>query len=115
MSDPALWQQANTQYLSSAVAALRARLERLAVPPSPSPPPRVLPAPKEEPRSFWQQLVGRGAAEPAVAAALPPPRSAPSEENALGSRPAAEPTVPPPTIPPPALVLLGQRLGLSQF
>jgi hypothetical protein len=112
MNDPALWQQANAQYLSSKVAALRARLERFASPPSASPPPRAPLPPREEPRSLWQQLVRRGAAE--SAAALPPARPAPSDEPA-GSPRADAKAAPTPTAPPPALVLLGQRLGLSQF
>jgi ATPase family protein associated with various cellular activities (AAA)/winged helix domain-containing protein len=113
VSDPLDWQQANAQYLSDAVAALRARLERCATPP-PAPPRRAPAPPAEEPRSFWQQLVGRGAVEQ-PAAALPLPERMPSGQELAEAKPKDRTTSPSPTGLPPALVILRQRLGLSQF
>jgi hypothetical protein len=114
MSELAGWQQGNARYLSEAVAWLRARLERRAAqePVSMTLTPSQ---PKEEPRSFWQQLVRRPPAEAGSISSLVP---APRTPNAGGQpeRTSADLVVATSQMdPPPALVILGQRLGLSQF
>jgi hypothetical protein len=113
VSDPASWQEGNTRYLSTAVAWLRARLERLAAEDS-VPTTLTPPQPKEEPRSLWQQLVSR---PPADAASIPSPKSA-ARTSSAGEHPeraAADLAAAAQMDPPPALVILGHQLGLSQF
>jgi len=113
MSDPASWQEGNAQYLSTAVAWLRARLERRAGEESVSTT-LTPPQPKEESRSLWQQLVSRPPAEAGsisspVSAALTASGGEHPERTAADLAAAAQ------MDPPPALVILGHRLGLSQF
>jgi hypothetical protein len=114
MSELAGWQQDNAQYLSAAVAWLRARLERRAtqepVSTTLTPPRR-----KEEPRSFWQQFVKRPPAEPGSKSALVLAARAPSTGEQV-ERTSSDLVAPMSQMhPPPALVILGQRLGLSPF
>jgi hypothetical protein len=113
VSDPASWQEGNTQYLSMAVAWLRTCLEQRGADES-VPTTLAPPQPKEEPRSFWQQLVTRPTAETAsglslVPSARPPSGGVHTERTAADLAAAAQ------MDPPPALVILGHRLGLSQF
>ncbi len=114
MSESASWQENNARYLGAAVAWLRARLERLAN--QEQRPTAITPwRPREEPRSFWHQLVKGAPAEtgPSLPALLPPRTSdidreiaqAAAELAAAGSQ----------TDAPPALLILGRRLRLSQF
>jgi hypothetical protein len=108
MTDFAKWQNDNARYLANAVAWLRALLEQragserdstLVRPPAPPP--------QEKPKSRWR-LFGRRA------------QTAPNESGVTdrktvadfsGDLVLADSTMD----PPPALVLLGQRLGLSHF
>src|SRR5579864_5412061 len=84
------WQEGNTRYLSMALLWLRACLESCAGQPQQEQLPLPLaPPPAPVPsRSIWKQFLQRGAAP------------APKMPNLL---------------PPPALLILAQRLGLSQF
>ena len=114
MSDLTSWQQGNAEYLSTAVAWLRTRLERLAAEESVSTT-LTPPQPREEPRSFWQQLVSRPRAEAAADPSLGPSAGPPSgaEQPARTAGGFADTAAQ--MDPPPALVILGHRLGLSQF
>src|SRR5438477_5239109 len=108
MSDAASWQEANARYLSAAMTWLRERLDRRAIQEG-GPTPAIGPAPKPERRTFWRRLLGRRLAEPPSPLATPVPvTQTPTAEEA--------PTMPArgsPSEPPPALLILGQRLGLS--
>src|SRR5262249_871272 len=117
------WQQANDAYLGAALAWLHLRLKRLAqagqpppVVPVPATPPPAAPAAAAS--SLRDRLRFRSAAPAApatarVVLALPPASEEVTREQvaeaaqALAAAEAAD--------PPPALVLLGQRLGLSRF
>jgi hypothetical protein len=126
MSELEQWLQANDRYLADALSELRERLERLAGPEPAHPQPAATvsagptpasPAPK--PRSLLGRLFNSrpGTAERPVSApaaaevsAAPPAASIAGAEPAHEALPeagAAEPT--------PALVLLAQRLGLTEF
>jgi len=110
MIDAAKWQEDNTKYLASAVAAIRARLHRHAKAESSAL--MMADAPKEEHRSVWRlfskRQISSAPAEPAHAIA---PASALTEPlPAFPTFNAADETN-----PPPALVTLTARLGLSAF
>ncbi len=123
------WQAANNSYLSEAIAWLRACLERQAVRmmPSPSTPTGASPVTLDfstqvsaEPSSLWRRVF-RGTppgttnatqtiliAEPAPTKTLPP--SSPDDSTAKRLF-----TIDSSSQPQPALLMLGQRLGLSEF
>ncbi len=125
MSDLDLWLQANDRFLADALQVLRARLERMAnqdndrgpaIPASP-----VLDTPDNvkvqptKPRSLLERLfhaqptaAASSATAPAAAGAI----AAPTVALVAESEPASEAGTSEPT---PALVLLAQRLGLSEF
>jgi len=114
MNDLDRWRKGNDDYLAAALAWLRTRLERAAnhepVPTAPTSPER-----KKEPPSFWQQLVKRPPTEAGSKAPLA--LAAPAENSGEQLEPTpAKPVTPTSAMdPPPALVVLEQRLGLSQF
>ena len=131
MSDMERWLEDNDQFLAAAVAWVRARLEQAAgahrqaaaLPPAEReapPPPVESPAPR-------RSLIGRFIrsepvrSEPSAAEsvkALPP---ATPESRPIGSAPTAKVQLPAAMLAaegatePPALVVLGQRLALSDF
>ena len=113
MNDLSVWQTTNDQYLSDALAWLRARLERLAEQTTSEPKTvehRVVP-PQPPSRSLLQRLLSpatSAATEPHV---LPPPREDDNEKVLPGSPPVDEDKQEHPT----ALVLLGNRFGLTAF
>jgi hypothetical protein len=118
MSGLATWQDDNSRYLEASLAWLRARLEycaghgqetlALAFPAQVS-------TPEAPSKSFWNHLIRRTPPEsPAkTPALLPAERSRPAGDRvAQAARQVAAAAQ---TNPPPALLLLSQRLGLSQF
>ena len=113
MNDLSVWQTTNDQYLSDALAWLRARLERLAEQTTSEPKTlehRVAP-PQPPSRSLLQRLLSpatSAATEPHV---LPPSREDDNEKVLPGSPPVDEDKQEHPT----ALVLLGNRFGLTAF
>ncbi len=112
MTDATTWQEANTRYLSAAVAWVRALLEsRGGRAGMPAPPP---PKPAEEPRGWWRRGARTGpqtgnTSPPIVLIAQPsgsPDKvvaQAAADMNAAGAQMKR----------PPALVLLCERLGLT--
>jgi len=118
MSALASWQDNNAHYLSAALAWLRARLERcaghgqetfaLALAQSPS-------QPEEQSKSFWKQWVRRSSPEPAAKTPTLLPAARSHEAGDRVAQSAAVVAASAQTDPPPALIMLGQRLGLSQF
>ena len=110
MMDTAAWQDQNTQHLTAALSAIRARLQQHARPD----PTEVLvpePAPGDEARSTWR-LFGR---KPG-----PPGRHAAGIAGRAGRRVGAvrchsTGASPIDTAGAPALVMLTQRLGLTPF
>ena len=121
MSGLASWQDNNSHYLSAALAWLRARLERcaghgqetfaLALPPPPAPPSQ----PEEQSKSFWKQLVRRTSPEPAAKTPTLLPAARGHDAGDRVAQAAATVDASAQIDPPPALLMLGQRLGLSQF
>ena len=112
MSDATDWHEGNARYLSMAVAWLRARFERLATRDS-VPTTLAPPQPKEEPNSLWQQLVTRPQAQAPASSPLAVVLVQRGEERPDPT--AADLAAAAQLDPPPALVILGHRLGLSQF
>jgi len=99
------WLEANTRFLTDAVAWVRGLLQDRDAPPAakpPAPPPATVPAA----RRSWL-AIGRRAPPPVVGAArriAPEPTQRPADIGAAA-----------PSVPPPALLVLAQRLGLSNF
>ncbi|HEV8580954.1 MAG TPA: AAA family ATPase [Thermoanaerobaculia bacterium] len=119
MTDAAGWQRGNDAYLAAALAWLRLRLERLgdqgrpAVTPA-APIADAAPgpaAPSFRDRFRRRPAVPEAAAKPVLA--LPPASDAVTEQQIAEA--AAAMAEAERTDSPPALVLLGQRLGLSRF
>ncbi len=117
MTDYAVWQQGNDEYLATALAWIRTRLERIA------PAARIesvgwyAGAPRRT-RRLWERLRGREPREPRrLPALLPPPRpSSGASDSGDQSDPLGAQVLRLETEgPPPALLLLSQRLGLSKF
>jgi hypothetical protein len=119
MSGLATWQDDNSRYLAAALAWLRARLERqaghgqetlaLALPPTPPPA-----QPEEPSKSFWKQWIrptpGPAGKTPTL---LPAARAHEPGDRVAQATAAMEASSH--IDPPPALLILSQRLGLSQF
>ena len=141
MSDYTAWLAANDQYLATALAGLRDRLQRAAVQPTgtasgstgqvaPSAPvtgaPPTAAASSSKHGAWLGWMFGTRAARTAAAAPpateTPPPANA-SASDAVGQDAAMVSSAPPQATgshaatetPVPALVLLAQRLGLSDF
>jgi hypothetical protein len=132
MSDAASWQVTNAQYLDAALAWLRALLASRAgrasrptpapVTPAPAPPAPAAPVrPPEQSRSFWRGLRLAPPAQPAPVAApastallLTASPEAPNTQSVEDAAAALALATTQGT-PPPALLLLSQRLGLSEF
>jgi hypothetical protein len=127
MSDLDLWLQANDRYLAGALSELRQRLERLAnhnndrgsanSPPPVQDTPDTANAQPMKPRSLLDRLFHT---QPTQAASSPAPAAAPKFTATPAAVAVAEP--PAEAIPEagatehtPALLLLAQRLGLTEF
>jgi hypothetical protein len=119
MSDAANWQGSNARYLAEAISWLRLRLECHSSRTTATTfglPPVML---KREPRSFWQRLFKGTSVEPPSSGPILLPSNAPSKTlpaSAQEARQAANLfSTQPGSQMQPALLLLGQRLGLSRF
>jgi len=109
MTSDVKWQEENTRYLASAVAAVRKRLQQYAQP-EPSAIVTPEPVPSPEPKSMWRlfrtkQIASATSTSPSVGAA------ATAKQIAAPALPASAEE----TTRPPALVMLTQRLGLTPF
>ena len=119
MNDAANWQESNARYLADAISWLRLRLESHSSRTNPTT--FGLPAVtvKREPRSFWQKLFGGTSVEPPSSGPILLPTNAPSNAlpaSAQDSEQAASLFSPQAgSQMQPAMLLLGQRLGLSRF
>jgi len=98
------WREKNDQYLAAALAWLRLRLARLGKVAPPEQPAAVT---KEEQPSGWFGMRKR-----AVEDATPAAAKLTDDDITKTAQAMAEAAK---VVPPPALVILGQRLGLSQF
>ena len=104
MTDLTEWQENNDQYLAAALAWLRLRLARQT---KGTPPEQPVTAVKETQSSGWFGLRKRSAHGPAA-----PVEKAADDEATKPAKAMADAAN---VDPPPALVILGQRLGLSRF
>ena len=116
MTNGSDWLDGNSRYLAAALAWLRASMEQLAAQhaePAVAVPMPVY-APKEEPRSVWKSFLGRSADAPVRNQNLLLPGSPLPETDQVAH--AAEALEAASHMdPPPALLILAQRLALSQF
>ena len=117
MNNATDWQEGNARYLAAALAWLRACMEQLAARHAEAPGSFALPAPvpKEQPRSIWKHF-GRPPAElPARTPSLLLSGGVNSHADRRVIQAAEALQAAAEMDPPPALLLLTQRLGLSQF
>jgi hypothetical protein len=119
MSPASPWQETNALYLSTALTWLRSRLEQgiqRVEKPAPLIEAGPSPAPKTEPRSLWQRLLGESPTPKQPSVFLPRAILPPSDADAKAS-PTATDAAPPgtPGESAPALLVLAQLLGLSKF
>jgi hypothetical protein len=120
MSDPASWQDGNAQYLSAAIAWLRALLQRRGGHPQASlatPPPQPEARPGQPQKSFWRPLMRRTPAQPLASepVVLLPPGQASSADKSVAQAAADMADAAAHMTPPPALMVLTQCLGLLPF
>lgn len=115
MNNGSNWQDGNTRYLAAALAWLRACMEQFAAQQQEKPRPLVLatPHPKEEPKSIWRHFTARSPELPARTPNLLLSGSV-TRDNDVAQAAAAMQAASE-MDPPPALLILVQRLGLSQF
>ena len=109
MTTAAKWQEENTRYLASAVAAVRKRLQQQAEP-EPSAVVSAEPTQSPEPKSVWRlfrskQISSASLTSPTVGSAVP------GKQIAAPALPVQADDV----TAPPALVMLTQRLALTPF
>ncbi|HEV2963383.1 MAG TPA: ATP-binding protein, partial [Candidatus Angelobacter sp.] len=115
MKKGANWQEGNTLYLATALAWLRLLLERLAARQHDKPAPPALPdSQQKQPKASRRQSVGR---KPELSAKtrrllLAGHSATPDRDIAQAAAAMQEAAK---IDPPPALLILAQRLGLSQF
>jgi hypothetical protein len=120
MSDADKWQKDNERYLAAALLWLRLQLERCAARgitlPVQPPPPIVEhpPAPVKRRLLMRRQTESAAASKPAPMKLLPPAATAVTDEQ-IAQAAAAMAQAESSMQPPPALVILGERLGLSTF
>jgi hypothetical protein len=117
MTNGSDWVDGNSRYLAAALAWLRATMEQLAAlqgePLALVPMPAY--TPKEEPRSVWKSFLGRSLEAPVrnPNLLLPSSRLPQADQHVAQAAEALEAASE--LDPPPALLILAQRLGLSQF
>ena len=113
MNERDQWQECNARYLSTALAWLRASLERVVNgEPGPLLPPPPAPVPAE--KNFWRQFLGRSDAPILLAPHRLPAGPYAADEHV--SRAAAElANAASQCNPPAALIAMGRLLGLSTF
>jgi hypothetical protein len=104
MSELKQWQENNDRYLSTALVWLRLRLARLAKIAYPEEPATVM---KEEQPTGWLGMRRRP-----VEVSAQPTEKVSNDEVTKAAQAVADAAK---VDPPPALIILGQRLGLSQF
>jgi ATPase family associated with various cellular activities (AAA) len=109
------WQELNARYLSAGLLWLRACLESCAGPRQHEPSPLPLAAPPTQSRSIWKHFVQRSAAPAAKMRNLLPASSQFSGNRRVAEAASTMRAVASEMQPSPALLLLAQRLGLSQF
>lgn len=111
------WQEGNARYLAAALAWLRACLEELAARHAEASGSFAIPAPvpKEQPRSVWKHFGRPPAALPARTPSLLLSGGVNSHADRRVIQAAEALQAAAEMDPPPALLLLTQRLGLSQF
>ena len=112
------WQDGNTHYLSMALAWLRACLESCvgAHPQQEQLPLPLVPPPAPAPsRSIWKNFLQRGSAPPPKMPNLLPPASSVNTNQRVADAASKMQAAASEMQPPPALLILAQRLGLSQF
>jgi ATPase family associated with various cellular activities (AAA) len=114
------WQDANTRYLTAALAWLRALMESLTVPQQENQ--RTLPLPRPLPRESadrrntpWLHLGRRPLPAPAQAPAAILPRAGGTAEQRIADAAAAMNAIAAEMKPPPPLLILAERLSLSHF
>ncbi len=118
MSDLSDWQKGNDKYLTTALAWLRLRLERLG---QTDAAPNVLPfasfsSPEQitpEDRSWMRRFLGKPSPKPSSEPVLALPTPGANEEKMAEAAAAMEEAEK--LDPPPALLILQQRFGLSRF
>jgi hypothetical protein len=111
------WQKGNAQYLSTAMAWLRACLEEFAAQQPETQSIVALPplAVREGHKSVWRNFLGRSPELPARTPSLLLQAAGAHSDQRVGQAAAAMQAVANEMDPPPALLILTQRLGLSQF
>jgi hypothetical protein len=116
MNNGTNWQERNARYLAASLAWLRASMEQFASQQLEKLGPIVLPVPrpKEEPKSIWRHFAGRPPELPQRTPNLLLTASA-THDNDEVAQAAAAMQAAAEMDPPPALLILVQRLGLSQF
>ena len=116
MNDPADWQRRNQEYLATALAKLRMRLEQCAERGHSA---AIVPSlePKSGQKSLWQRLLGgtRTSSASPGPILLPAAGGPTSDELAAEAAATSVAAAKSQLEPPPALVILGQRFGLSHF
>jgi SpoVK/Ycf46/Vps4 family AAA+-type ATPase len=109
------WQEGNARYLSTAVLWLRACLESFAWLAQHEQLPVPLVSPPAESRSIWRKLLQPGAPPEARMPNLLPAAPLVSVSQRVADAASKMQAAAAEMQPPPALLLLAQRLGLSQF
>src|SRR5450631_2899479 len=116
MNNGTNWQERNARYLAASLAWLRSSMEQFASEQQEKSGPIILPVPrpKEEPKSIWRHFAGRSPELPPRTPNLLLTGSA-TRDNDEVAQAAAAMQAAAEMDPPPALLILVQRLGLSQF
>ncbi|MGC2108251.1 MAG: ATP-binding protein [Candidatus Korobacteraceae bacterium] len=115
MTDASNWADNNMHYVAASVAWVRSLLESQTRRQKSAP--MVLPAPEveAEQKPGWRQLMRRPQPAPPSTIALPAPRQSESGDSQVSEGASQASSIAAQMSPPPALVLLGQRLGLTPF
>ena len=114
MTDASNWADANMRYVMASVAWVHAVLESLANRHKSAPLAMSAPEPEQEQRPAWRELM-RKPQVPPTTIALPALRQNPVSDPRAGDLASQASAIAAQMTPAPALVVLGQRLGLTQF